>query len=67
MKKLLKIGLLTCISVLVNHIQTIAQSAKVEAAIQSIMQSNPVVGLSVAVVKNNKIDSIDVFWFRQLK
>jgi len=32
-----------------------AQSFKATAAIQQIMQENPVMGLSVAVVKNNKI------------
>jgi len=32
-----------------------AQENKAAAAIQQIMQENPVMGLSVAVVKNNKI------------
>ena len=55
MKKVLIQCLLTCISMLVNNIQTIAQAEKAEAAIQQLMQSTPVVGLSVAVVKDNKI------------
>jgi CubicO group peptidase (beta-lactamase class C family) len=35
-------------------ITSIAQENKAEAAIQQIMKENPVMGLSVAVVKNNK-------------
>lgn len=35
-------------------ITTIAQENKAEAAIQQIMKDNPVMGISVAVVKNNK-------------
>ncbi|RXK50703.1 serine hydrolase domain-containing protein [Aquirufa rosea] len=34
---------------------TFSQVSKAEMAIQSMMQSNPIVGLSVAVVKNNRV------------
>jgi CubicO group peptidase (beta-lactamase class C family) len=36
-------------------LKSIAQENKATAAIQQIMQENPVMGLSVAVIKNNKI------------
>ncbi len=67
MKYLLKISLLTCLSMLVMNIQTNAQAEKAEAAIQSIMQSSPVVGLSVAVVKNNKVIYNQSFGFKDVE
>ena len=67
MKKLLKISLLTCCSVLVMQIQTIAQAEKAEAAIQQLMQTTPVVGLSVAVVKDNKIIYNHSFGYKDLE
>ena len=42
-------------SALLFPITSIAQENKAEVAIQQIMKENPVMGLSVAVVKNNKI------------
>ena len=41
-------------SSLLFPITSIAQENKAEAAIQQIMKENPVMGLSVAVVKDNK-------------
>lgn len=67
MKKLLKIGLLTCYSMLVMQIQTIAQAEKAEAAIQQLMQTTPVVGLSVAVVKDNTIIYKQSFGYKDLE
>ena len=43
------------IAVLLVPVKGVAQENKAEAAIQQIMQENPVMGLSVAVVKNNKL------------
>ena len=67
MKYLLKISLLTCCSMLVMNIQTIAQSEKAEAAIQQLMRTTPVVGLSVAVVKDNKIIYNHSFGYKDLE
>jgi CubicO group peptidase (beta-lactamase class C family) len=66
MKRILQTTLLTGF-MLVTLIQTFAQSEKAEAAIQSIMQSNPVVGLSVAVVKNNKVIYNHSFGFKDVE
>lgn len=67
MKKILLYALLsTCVIVFTNN-QTFAQSEKAEAAIQSIMQSSPVVGLSVAVVKNNKVIYNHSFGFKDVE
>ena len=66
MKRILQTTLLTGF-MLVTLIQAFAQSEKAEAAIQSIMQSNPVVGLSVAVVKNNKIIYNHSFGFKDVE
>lgn len=66
MKRILKSILLTGCMLVTIH-QTIAQAEKAEAAIQSIMQSNPVVGLSVAVVKNNKIIYNHSFGFKDVE
>ena len=66
MKRILQTTLLTGF-MLVTLIQAFAQSEKAEAAIQSIMQSNPVVGLSVAVVKNNKVIYNHSFGFKDVE
>ena len=66
MKRILQTTLLTGF-MLVTLIQAFAQSEKAEAAIQSIMQSNPVVGLSVAVVKNNKVIYNHSFGFKDIE
>jgi CubicO group peptidase (beta-lactamase class C family) len=66
MKRILQTTLLTGF-MLVTLIQAFAQSAKAEAAIQSIMQSNHVVGLSVAVVKNNKVIYNHSFGFKDVE
>jgi CubicO group peptidase (beta-lactamase class C family) len=67
MKKMLSYTLLSiCIFFYTNN-QTFAQSAKAEAEIQSIMQSSPVVGLSVAVVKNNKVIYNHSFGFKDVE
>jgi CubicO group peptidase (beta-lactamase class C family) len=66
MKRILQTTLLTGF-MLVTLIQAFAQSEKAEAAIQSIMQSNPVVGLSVAVVKNNKVIYNHSFGFKDFE
>jgi len=66
MKRILQKALLTCF-MLVALSQGYAQSAKAEAEIQSIMQSSPVVGLSVAVVKNNKVIYNQAFGFKDVE
>ncbi len=66
MKKILQTILLTGFMLVTLH-QAFAQSAKAEAAIQSIMQSSPVVGLSVAVVKNNKVIYNHSFGFKDVE
>jgi CubicO group peptidase (beta-lactamase class C family) len=66
MKRILQTTLLTGF-MLVTLIQAFAQSEKAEAAIQSIMQSNPVVGLSVVVVKNNKVIYNHSFGFKDVE
>jgi CubicO group peptidase (beta-lactamase class C family) len=66
MKRILQTTLLTGF-MLVTLIQAFAQSEKAEAAIQSIMQSSPVVGLSVAVVKNNKVIYNHSFGFKDVE
>jgi CubicO group peptidase (beta-lactamase class C family) len=66
MKRILQTTLMTGF-MLVTLIQAFAQSEKAEAAIQSIMQSNPVVGLSVAVVKNNKVIYNHSFGFKDIE
>jgi CubicO group peptidase (beta-lactamase class C family) len=66
MKRILQTTLLTGLMLVTFH-QAFAQSAKAEAAIQSIMQSNPVVGLSVAVVKNNKVIYNHSFGFKDVE
>jgi CubicO group peptidase (beta-lactamase class C family) len=66
MKRILQTTLLTGL-MLVTLIQAFAQSEKAEAAIQSIMQSSPVVGLSVAVVKNNKVIYNHSFGFKDVE
>ena len=65
-KKQLFTILLSSVLLVTSH-QTIAQAEKAEAAIQSIMQSNPVVGLSVAVVKNNKVIYNHSFGFKDVE
>lgn len=55
MKKQILGAILMMILSLVAVHQSIAQSEKAEAEIQGIMQTTPVMGLSVAVVKNNKV------------
>ena len=66
MKRILQTILLTGFMLVTFH-QAFAQSAKAEAAIQSIMQSSPVVGLSVAVVKNNKVIYNHSFGFKDVE
>ena len=66
MKRILQTILLTGF-MLVTLIQAFAQSEKAEVAIQSIMQSSPVVGLSVAVVKNNKVIYNHSFGFKDVE
>jgi CubicO group peptidase (beta-lactamase class C family) len=66
MKRILQTTLLTGF-MLVTLIQAFAQSEKAEAAIQSTMQSSPVVGLSVAVVKNNKVIYNHSFGFKDVE
>ena len=66
MKRILQTILLTGFMLVTLH-QAFAQSEKAEAAIQSIMQSSPVVGLSVAVVKNNKVIYNHSFGFKDVE
>jgi len=65
-KKQLFTILLSCV-LLITSSPTIAQAEKAEAAIQQLMQTTPVVGLSVAVVKNNKIIYNHSFGYKDLE
>lgn len=70
MKKNTATILLFCLHVLFISNQLIAQNSptqKAEYAIQQLMQSTPIVGLSVAVVKNNKIIYNHSFGFKDLE
>lgn len=55
------------ILLLLFHINGFAQSEKAEAAIQLIMQETNTVGISVAVVKNNKIIYTHSFGLKDLE
>jgi len=55
------------ILLLLFHINGFAQSVKAEAAIQLIMQETNTVGISVAVVKNNKIIYTHSFGLKDLE
>ncbi len=55
MKKQTIPTLLFSLLLLIIGNQTIAQAEKAETEIQAIMRSTPVMGLAVAVVKNNKV------------
>ena len=65
-KKLLYTTLFSTVLLIASH-QTIAQAEKAEAAIQQLMQTTPVVGLSVAVVKDNKIIYNHSFGYKDLE
>ena len=65
-KKLLYTELFSTVLLIASH-QTIAQAEKAEAAIQQLMQTTPVVGLSVAVVKDNKIIYNHSFGYKDLE
>lgn len=70
MKKFTSYAVLIHLMLLLISNQLVAQndpSQKIESAIQQMMQSNPVVGLSVAVVKNNKIIYNHSFGFKDLE
>ena len=70
MKKYTSYAVLVHLMLLLISNQLVAQndpSQKIESAIQQMMQSNPVVGLSVAVVKNNKIIYNHSFGFKDLE
>jgi hypothetical protein len=45
-------------------LKSMAQESKADVAIQQIMQENPVMGFSVAVVKNNKMIYNKSFGFK---
>lgn len=55
MKKYTAITILLCLFTLLINNQSIAQADKAEKEIQTIMETTKVMGLSVAVVKNNNI------------
>lgn len=70
MKKFTSYAVLVHLMLLLISNQLVAQndpSQKIESDIQQMMQSNPVVGLSVAVVKNNKIIYNHSFGFKDLE
>jgi CubicO group peptidase (beta-lactamase class C family) len=67
MKKIFINGLLACSSILVTVLQINAQDDKAAAEIQQLMQTTPVVGLSVAVVKNNKIIYNHSFGYKDIE
>lgn len=55
------------ILLLLTNLKCLAQPEKAEAGIQKIMQENQVVGISVAVVKNNKIIYTHSFGLKDLE
>jgi CubicO group peptidase (beta-lactamase class C family) len=65
-KKQIFTALFIAVLLITSH-QTNAQAEKAEAAIQQLMQTTPVVGLSVAVVKNNKIIYNHSFGYKDLE
>jgi CubicO group peptidase (beta-lactamase class C family) len=66
MKRILQTTLLTGF-MLVTVNQAFAQSEKAEAEIQQLMRTTPVVGLSVAVVKDNKVIYNHSFGFKDVE
>ena len=67
MKKIVQSALLTGFMMLVAFHQSFAQAEKAEAEIQQLMRTTPVVGLSVAVVKDNKIIYNHSFGFKDVE
>ncbi len=67
MKKIVQSTLLTGFMMLVAFHQSFAQAEKAEAEIQQLMRTTPVVGLSVAVVKDNKIIYNHSFGFKDVE
>jgi len=67
MKEKLLFTILLSAVLLLTSSPTIAQTEKAEAAIQQLMQTTPVVGLSVAVVKDNKIFYNHSFGYKDLE
>ena len=67
MKKIVQSTLLTGIMMLVAFHQSFAQAEKAEAEIQQLMRTTPVVGLSVAVVKDNKVIYNHSFGFKDIE
>ena len=67
MKKIVQSTLLTGIMMLVAFHQSFAQAEKAEAEIQQLMRTTPVVGLSVAVVKDNKVIYNHSFGFKDVE
>ena len=65
-KKQIFTALFIAVLLITSH-QTIAQAEKAEAAIQQLMQTTPVVGMSVAVVKDNKIFYNHSFGYKDLE
>ena len=65
-KKLLYTALFSTVLLIASH-QTIAQAEKAEAEIQQLMRTTPVVGLSVAVVKDNKVIYNHSFGFKDVE
>jgi CubicO group peptidase (beta-lactamase class C family) len=67
MKKIVQSTLLTGFMMLVAFHQSFAQAEKAEAEIQQLMRTTPVVGLSVAVVKDNKVIYNHSFGFKDVE
>jgi CubicO group peptidase (beta-lactamase class C family) len=67
MKKIVQSTLLTGIMMLVAFHQSFGQAEKAEAEIQQLMRTTPVVGLSVAVVKDNKVIYNHSFGFKDVE
>jgi CubicO group peptidase (beta-lactamase class C family) len=67
MKRILQTTLLTGFMMLVAFHQSFAQAEKAEAEIQQLMRTTPVVGLSVAVVKDNKVIYNHSFGFKDVE
>ncbi|MFY8202859.1 MAG: serine hydrolase domain-containing protein, partial [Sediminibacterium sp.] len=67
MKKIVQSTLLTGIMMLVAFHQSFGQAEKAEVEIQQLMRTTPVVGLSVAVVKDNKVIYNHSFGFKDVE
>jgi CubicO group peptidase (beta-lactamase class C family) len=66
-RKIIFIATIQLFGILLISSHTLAQSSNAESCIQSMMQENKIVGLSVAVVKKNRIIYTHSFGYKDLE